>query len=170
MEELIEHTLKIAEIKYEEEKAREEALIAQASQMQTVFSIVTAVLLGVATILADHRGNIPTKFFIISFAIIIATISGSLVLSSIVHWRFKTKVLPDLSELRKYTFESDEWETLTDKIARQKQYYQLLQDAQEAKCRLNERRVKLTIASIICFWASIAESIAAFIIAIYLVK
>ena len=137
--------------------------------MQTVFSIVTAVLLGAAAIFADHRGNIPTLFFIISISIIIATIGASLVLSSIVQWRFKTQVLPDLSELRKYTFESDEWESITGKTAQQKQYYQLLQDVQTEKCRLNDRRVRLIIASIICFWASIAESVIAFIIGLYLI-
>lgn len=90
-------------------------------------------------------------------------------LSSIVQWRFKTQVLPDLSELRKYTFESDEWESITGKTAQQKQYYQLLQDVQTEKCRLNDRRVRLIIASIICFWASIAESVIAFIIGLYLI-
>ena len=108
MVDLLEYALKIGERKYDEERDREDALISQASQMQTAFSIVTAVLLGAAAIFADHRGNIPTLFFIISISIIIATIGASLVLSSIVQWRFKTQVLPDLSELRKYTFESDE--------------------------------------------------------------
>ena len=101
MVDLLEYALKIGERKYDEERDREDALISQASQMQTVFSIVTAVLLGAAAIFADHRGNIPTLFFIISISIIIATIGASLVLSSIVQWRFKTQVLPDLSELRK---------------------------------------------------------------------
>lgn len=169
MVDLLEYALKIGERKYDEERDREDALISQASQMQTVFSIVTAVLLGAAAIFADHRGNIPTLFFIISISIIIATIGASLVLSSIVQWRFKTQVLPDLSELRKYTFESEEWESITGKTAQQKQYYQLLQDVQTEKCRLNDRRVRLIIASIICFWASIAESVIAFIIGLYLI-
>ena len=164
MEALLEHALRIAERKYDEERAREEALITQASQMQTVFSIVTAVLLGGASIFADHRGNIPTLFFIISISVITATIGASLVLSSIVQWRFKTNALPDLSVLRKYTFESEKWESITSKIAQQKQYYDLLQDVQSAKCKLNDKRVRLTVASIICFWVSIAESVAAFII------
>ena len=137
MVDLLEYALKIGERKYDEERDREDALISQASQMQTVFSI--------------------------------ATIGASLVLSSIVQWRFKTQVLPDLSELRKYTFESDEWESITGKTAQQKQYYQLRQDVQTEKCRLNDRRVRLIIASIICFWASIAESVIAFIIGLYLI-
>ena len=60
MVDLLEYALKIGERKYDEERDREDALISQASQMQTVFSIVTAVLLGAAAIFADHRGNIPT--------------------------------------------------------------------------------------------------------------
>ena len=173
MEALLEYALEIGERKYDEERAREEALISQASQMQTVFSIVTAVLFAVAAILADHRGGIPILFFKISIPVITATIGASLVLSSVVHWRFKTKALPDLSELRKYTFESPNWEILTGKtgkIAQQKQYYQLLQDVQTEKCKLNDRRVKLTIASIICFWASIGESIVAIIIGLCLMS
>ena len=169
MEGLMEHAVKIGERKYDEERAREEALIAQASQMQTVFSIVTVVLFGAAAIFADHRANIPTLFLIISIPVITTTIGASLVLSSIVQWRFKTTTLPDLSVLREYTFESKEWESITSKIAQQKQYYNLLQDVQTAKCKLNDKRVRLTIASIICFWASIAESVAAFIVGLCLI-
>ena len=57
MVDLLEYALKIGERKYDEERDREDALISQASQMQTVFSIVTAVLLGAAAIFADHRGT-----------------------------------------------------------------------------------------------------------------
>ena len=52
MDELLEHAVKIGERKYEETPAREEALISPASQMQTVSSIVTAVLFTV-TILVE---------------------------------------------------------------------------------------------------------------------
>lgn len=169
IESLFEHAVKIGERKYDEEIAKEEALISQASQMQTVFSIVTAVLFAVATILVDHRGNIPKLFFIISITAITLTIGACLVLASFVHWRYKTNALPDLSELRKYTFESDEWESLTNKTAQLKQYYNLLQEVQAEKCRLNNKRVKLIIASIICFWISVAESFVSGVIAVILV-
>lgn len=168
MESLLDHAVKIAERKCDEERAREEALISQASQMQTVFSIVTAVLFAAAAILVDHRGNIPPLFFLIAIPLITATIGASLVLSSIVHWRFKTEALPDLSDLRKYTFESEHWDELTGKIAQQKQYYQLLQDVQAEQSKLNDRRIKLTMASTICFWVSIAESVAAFVVGLCL--
>lgn len=166
VEQLLEYAVKIGERKYDEERAKEEALISQASQMQTVFSIVTAVLYTVAAILADHRGNIPNLLFIISIPVITFTMGVSLVLSSIVHWRYKTKALPDLSELRKDTFESEQWKLLTNRMAQLKQYYQLLQTVQSEMCRLNNIRVKLIVGSIICFWVSAAEAFIAGIIAL----
>ena len=165
---LYEFAVDLAEKKYTEEKEREESLIAQASQMQTVFSIVTGVLFVLLPICIEHRRNIPMKFFFISVAIVSVTLLASLILSSVVHWRYKTKVMPDVSTIEQIVLEGNDWQDILKPEGRGKMYFDYLKEAQESKCKVNDQRVKLIIASIICFWCSIGEALISAIIAVLL--
>lgn len=165
---LYDFAVDLAEKKYAEEKEREESLIAQASQMQTVFSIVTGVLFVVLPICIEHRRNVPMKFFFISVAAISVTLLVSLILSSIVHWRYKTRVMPDVSTIEQVVLKGPDWQNIIKPEGRGKMYFDYLKVAQESKCKVNDRRVKLTIASIICFWCSIGEALISAIIALLL--
>ena len=60
----------LAKLKYETEEQREQALIQQSSQMQTVFSFVTAAVFMAMTICIQNREPLSLEFFLISISII----------------------------------------------------------------------------------------------------
>ena len=52
------HIKELSELKYEAEEKREQNLIQQSSQMQTVFSFMTAAIFMAVPICIEHRGNL----------------------------------------------------------------------------------------------------------------
>ena len=160
------HIKELSLLKYEAEEKREQDLVQQSSQMQTVFSFVSAALFVAIPICIEHRGELGLKFFFISASFIAAFLIGSLVLASLAQWRWKTKTFPDVAEIKSFILNNDEWEKLCVEYHQINQWINLISTVQKEKAKLNDRRMKLIMASMICFYASIATIVICFMVAI----
>lgn len=160
------HIKELSQLKYDAEEKREQSLIQQASQMQTVFSFVTAAVFMAVPVCIQYRGELSLKFFFLSISLITAFILFSLVLASIAQWRWKTKTFPDIDVIKKTVIENPEWEKFLCEYYRIDQWINLVAIVQKEKARLNDRRVKLIIASMICFFCSVITTVISFIVAV----
>ena len=156
----------LALLKYDAEEKREQNLIQQSSQMQTAFSFMTAAIFMALPICMEYRGVLSLKFFLVSTSIISVFLIASLILASLAQWRWKTESLPDVSVLKDAILNSDEWESLCVEHVQIAQWVDLIGKVQNHKAKINDRRVGLIMASMICFYLSVFSIIIAFIVAI----
>ena len=155
-------------MKYDAEEKREQNLIQQSSQMQTAFSFMTAAVFMALPICIEYRGVLSLKFFLVSISIISVFLIASLILASIAQWRWKLESLPDIAVLKDAILNNEEWESLCIEHVQLAQFVDLISKVQDHKARLNDRRVKLIMASMITFYLSVASIIISFAIAIIL--
>lgn len=160
------HIKELAQLKYDAEEKREQALIQQSSQMQTGFSFLTAAVFMALPICIEYRGPVPIKLFFVSISIIALMLMGSLVLASLAQWRWKTLTFPDISEIKKSIVNSPEWEKFLIESHRLDQWVGIVETIQSERTRLNNRRVKLIIASMICFYGSLASILISFLVVV----
>ncbi len=163
------HIKELAQLKYDTENKREQSLIQQASQMQTVFSFITAAVFMAVPVCIEHRGELSLKFFLLAVSSITAFILASLVLAALAQWRWKTKSFPDIDIIKQSVLDNPEWEKCLKEYNRINQWVDLVAIVQKEKAKLNDRRVKLIMASMICFFCSIISIIFSFIIAISII-
>ncbi len=156
----------LAQLKYEAEEKREQSLIRQSSQMQTVFSFVTAALFMALPVCIQYRGVLSLKFFLISVSIPTMFLLSSLVCASIAQWRWKTKTFPDIRDIKNIVIDNPEWENYINLSYRIDQWVNLIAKVQHEKSKLNGRRVGLIMASMICFLCSIVSITISFLVAI----
>lgn len=157
------HIKELAKLKYEAEERREQNLIQQSSQMQTVFSFMTAALFMATPICIKYRGVLSLKYFFVSVSCITMFLLGSLVLASLAQWRWKTHAFPDVSQIKESVINDREWQKILVEHHRIDQWVDLIATVQAEKARLNDRRVKLIMASMICFYCSIVAIVISFI-------
>lgn len=153
-------------MKFQAEDQREQNLIQQSSQMQTAFSFMTAAIFMALPICIEYRGVLSLNFFLISTSIISFFLIASLILASIAQWRWKTESLPDISVIKDEIVNSKEWESLCLPHVQSAQLVELIGQIQQHKSKLNDRRVKLIMISMCCFYLSVISIIVSFIIAI----
>ena len=103
----------LSQLKYEAEEKREQNLIQQSSQMQTVFSFMTAAIFMAVPICVEFRGILSLEFFLISISITVMFLIASLVLASIAQWRWKTKTIPDVTKIKEEIINIPEWKKFT---------------------------------------------------------
>ena len=160
---------KLADEKYSAEEKREANLVQQSSQMQTAFSFITAAVFMATPICLEYRGSLPLCFFLVSLSTITGCILVSLILASVAQWRWKTESFPDIDVLKESIIGSAEWQKLTEEYNQLAQHIDLLAKVQREKSRLNDRRVKLIMGSMIFFWISIACVFISFVVAMLLI-
>ena len=156
----------LSALKYESEEKREQNLIQQSSQMQTVFSFMTAAIFMAVPICIEYRGALSLEFFLVSISIIVAFLIASLILASLAQWRWKTETFPDVIQIRDSVIDNPEWQKLTVEYNQISQWVDLIAKVQKEKAKLNGRRVWLIMASMICFYCSIFSVVISFIIGI----
>ena len=155
----------LADRTYEAELQKESNLIQQSSQMQTAFSFITGAVFMAVPICIEYRGTISLAFYMWTVSAITVCILISLVLATAAQWRWKTETFPDIDVLKASVLDSDDWETLSTETGQLAQEIDLLSKVQKEKARLNDRRVKLIMESMIFFWISIACILISFIAA-----
>lgn len=160
------HIKELSLLKYESEDKREQNLIQQSSQMQTAFSFVSAAVFMAIPVCVEYRGALSLKFFLVSTSIVVAFLIASLVLASLAQWRYITETFPDVDKIKESVINSDEWQKLCIEYHQINQWIELVGKVQKEKARLNDKRVKFIMASMICFYASIAAIVICFLIAI----
>lgn len=160
------HIKELSALKYEAEEKREQNLIQQSSQMQTVFSFMTAAIFMAVPICIEYRGSISLEFFLVSISIIVLFLIGSLVLASLAQWRWKTETFPDVLEIKDNVISNPEWQKLTVEYNQIDQWVDIIGKVQGKKAELNDRRVRLIMASMICFYCSIFSVVVCFMVGI----
>ena len=160
------HIKELATLKYEAEEKREQGLIQQSSQMQTVFSFMTAALFMAVPICIEYRGMLSLKFFLVSISLISVFLLLSLILASLSQWRWKTHTFPDIKVIKDSVLSDIEWQKLLIEHHRIDQWIELVGRIQSEKAKLNDRRVKFIIASMISFYGAVTTIAVSFIIAI----
>lgn len=160
------HIKELSKLKYESEEKREQNLIQQSSQMQTVFSFMTAAIFMAIPVCIEYRGSLSLEFFLISISIIVIFLIASLVLASLAQWRWKTKTFPDVTKIKESVIDSPEWKKFTIEYHQINQWIDIIGKVQAEKSKLNNRRVSLIMASMICFYCSIISIIISFFIGI----
>ena len=157
---------RLADVISEAESKKESDLIQQSNQMQTAFSFITGAVFMAAPICIEYRGNLPLEFFMVSVSAITICILVSLVLASVAQWRWKTETFPDIDVLKDAVLDSEDWEVLSTEQGQLAKEVDLMARIQKEKARLNDRRVKLIMASMIFFWMSIGCVVVSFVIAV----
>ena len=156
----------LATLKYDAEEKREQNLIQQSSQMQTAFSIMTAAVFAATAICIEYRGKLTLNFFLIAVSIVTVLLIVSLLLASIAQWRWKTEAFPDIQDIKDTVVNDPEWEKLTIKSHQINQWIDMVGKVQKKKAEINDRRVKLIMASMICFYLSIGSIVFSFFIGV----
>lgn len=161
------HIKELSALKYDAEEKREQNLIQQSSQMQAVFSFVTAAIFMAVPICIEYRGDaLSLDFFLFATSAIVLFLVVSLVLASLAQWRWKTETFPDVFEIKKSVVDSSEWQKLTIEYYQIAQWVDIVGKVQKKKAELNDRRVRLIMASMICFYCSIFTLAFSFVIGI----
>lgn len=158
------HIKELAWLKYESEEKREQNLIQQSSQMQTAFSFMTAAIFMAVPICIEFRGSLSLEFFLSLTAISVIFLVVSLVLASIAQWRWKTETFPDVNEIKDTIINNPEWQKLTIEYNQIDQWVDIIGKVQKLRATLNDRRVCLIMASMICFYCSIFSVVISFVI------
>lgn len=160
------HIKELSALKYEAEEKREKNLIQQSSQMQTVFSFMTAAIFMAVPICIENRGPLSLNFFLVSISIIVLFLIASLVLASLAQWRWKTETFPDVFQIKDAILNSPDWKKITVESYQIDQWVDLIGKVQSKKAKINDRRVHLIMASMICFYCSIFSVIISFVIGV----
>lgn len=145
---------------------REQNLIQQSSQMQTAFSFMTAAVFAATAICIEYRGKLTLNFFLIAVSVVAFLLIVSLLLASLAQWRWKTEAFPDILDMKDTVVNDPEWEKLTIKYHQINQWIDLVGKVQKKKAKINDRRVKLIMASMICFYLSIGSIVISFFIGV----
>lgn len=123
--------------------------------MQTSFSFVTVAVLMILPIIISNCSTLPKKFFCISTCLILFFQFLSLVFASLSQWRWKINLFPDIDIISSIILSDINWQNYSKKSYCIKQYLSLIDEVIKSKEKINNRRVKLIMISMICFYCSI---------------
>lgn len=161
-----EYIKELTELKYDSELMRERGLIEQSSQMQAAFSFVTAALVMALPPCLEYRGIIPLKFFFISVSFILLFLICSLIFASLAQWRWKKSAFADIPELKNAVLNDPKWKQYAKSSYRCSQWTDMVAKVQSELAKLNDKRSKLIMASMISFYVSIVAILILYIVAV----
>ena len=154
----------MAQTIFSHELRREDAIIQQASQMQTAFSFVTAALFMVLPVVVENRGCLSYGFIIGAFASITFIMTLSLVFASIAQRRKKIKDYPNISSLHEYIIKN--YVFFKTEAQRQKYIVDSLSVIQESYRKRTEERGLFISLSFLCFYFALLACLIWFVIAL----
>ena len=151
---ITENVLELSKHSYELEEKREQSLINQSSQMATVFSFISVVILMLFPVIVDVFPNVPLGPLTILVSIILGLLILSLFLALLVQWRFPYQALPAPKEILNHELSEKNIDMFNTPEQRNKAYVETLDKAWQSKRILNNRRVSFIKTSMVmCFFA-----------------
>lgn len=165
-EKLYEFIVNYEERIYANEERREDALVQQASHMQTAFSVLSTVILMVAAIVIDHRGKLSLEYLLATFSVICSTLLSSLFCATKAQKRYSRK-----SFQRADGFHVDALNErgLLETRIQQYDYIARTYAVLHPSLRdVNEKRVRWIVRSMTLFQIALAMCALAFVISIIL--
>ena len=155
----------MAKEKLDEEKAREESLLHQASNMLTIFSISTAVLFMCLPTAIENRGVLSINTIFIFYIVITGCLVTSLIFATLAQWRYKMTVLPQNSDL--YSKLQENISLFVTDIRRLfVNNIQNYESIQTSRFLINNKRVKNLQRSMISFYCAISFCIVFLVVVI----
>ena len=127
---------------------------------------MTAAVFAATAFCIESRGKLTLNFFLIAVSVVAFLLIVSLLLASLAQWRWKTEAFPDILDMKDTVVNDPEWEKLTIKYHQINQWIDLVGKVQKKKAKINDRRVKLIMASMICFYLSIGSIVISFFIGV----
>lgn len=165
-EKLYEFIVNYEERIYANEERREDALVQQASHMQTAFSVLSTVILMVAAIVIDHRGKLSLEYLLATFSVICSTLLSSLFCATKAQKRYSRK-----SFQRADGFHVDALNErgLLETRIQQYDYIARTYAVRHPSLRdVNEKRVRWIVRSMTLFQIALVMCALAFVISIIL--
>lgn len=153
-----------AKEKFDLEEKREEAIIQQASQMQTVFSFMTAALFMVLPVVLEHSAGLSMRFIFIAFSSITLALLFSLFFAMMAQNRKYKAALPDVKTMADYITENESYFETEEQ--RHKYMVDTYAEVQESKCKLNGKRINWIKRSMTAFYCSLGLCAFWFVVAI----
>lgn len=169
--ELLSRVEQLAKQKYEEEIKREESLIAQSSNMQTVFSVSTAALFMLLPIIIDkeYRGNLSLNTTYLFVSIITFCLLSSLFFATRAQARRKRvmfatmdSIINEIGDTSKFQANLENPFTLTRKLINS--YH----EAYKSLFNNNNKRVILIRISMWLFYISLGLCIVFYLVSTYI--
>lgn len=167
IENLLEHIEELSKYSYELEKDREDSLLQQSGRMLEAFSVYTAAMGILLSVVLQYIPVLPKKFIFIATGIIGLFLTISLILTILAQWRYKYVTLPLPKEIYKHVH--DNYKPFLNNINQSKHYNELLNEVQESKKKNNDFRVKLIKGSMTFFFFGIIAFIISTIVAINII-
>lgn len=137
---------------FELEEKREQGILNQSGQMLTAFSLFSAAILMALPLVVDYT-SVPGIKALYLAAFSLTPLVASLVLATIAQWRFKYQTMQNAEEFEKLLYQNRS--EYMSQSAYDYQWSYQLSAVQKSKKKINDIRVKLVKASMICFWASV---------------
>lgn len=153
---ITENVLELSKHSYELEEKREQSLISQSSQMATVFSFISAVILMLFPVIVDVFPTVPLGPLTILVSIILGLLILSLFLALLVQWRFPYQALPSPKTILDHELSNKNIDMFNTPEQRNKAYVETLDNSWQSKCALNNRRVRFIKASMIMCFSALA--------------
>jgi hypothetical protein len=161
---ITENVLELSKHSYELEEKREQSLINQSSQMATVFSFISAVILMLFPVIVDIFPNVPIRKLTILGSIILGLLILSLFLALLVQWRFQYQSLPAPKVILEHELSEENIDMFNTPQQRNKAYVETLEKAWQSKRSLNNRRVCfIKISMLMCFAALVLLLLSIFV-------
>ncbi len=167
IESLLKHIKELSKYSYDLEKDREDSLLQQSGRMLEAFSVYTATMGILLSVILEYIPSLPKKFIFAATGIISLLLIVSLVLAILAQWRYKYVTLPLPKEIYKHVH--DNYKPFLNNINQIKHYNELLNEVQESKKKNNNFRVELIKWSMIFFFFGIIAFIVSAIVAMNII-
>ena len=167
IEGLLEHIKELSKYSYELEKDREDSLLQQSGRMLEAFSVYTATMGILLSVILEYMPFLPKKFIFTATGIIGLFLIISLILAILAQWRYKYATLPLPKEI--YNHIHDNYKPFLNNINQIKHYNELLNGVQESKKKNNDFRVELIKWSMIFFFFGVIAFIVSVIVAMNII-
>lgn len=161
---LVSHIEKLSKYSYELEEKREQSLIEQSARMLEAFSVITAALGILLSIVLEYCNELSKYFIFIVTGIIGIFLIASLILAILAQWRYKYNALPLPEDIYKHVH--DNYKVFLSIKNQAKHYNEVLNSVQKSKKKINDKRASMITLSMIFFYCAIFAFVISVIIAI----
>jgi len=156
--------LELSKESYLSEEKREQSILTQASQMVTVFSIMSVFVLGALSFVATNINEIPLNYLLTYSFLVLIMLFGSLVLAILAQWRYNYEALPSpCTILSHISSEIDDYKPMSEQA---KSYCSVIDKVYQSKLKNNNKRAWFIRCAMILFYISLSTTIFAIINAI----
>ena len=145
---------------FELEEKREQSLLNQSTQMLTAFSVFSVALLMILPVIIDINNELTGRLLFCTVIVSLPLVT-SLILALLAQWRYKQDTLRDIEVF--YNEINDNHKDYQAQVQFDFQWKEQFRQVHNSKKGVNDKRVKLIIASMIMFFIAIGAVLLSFI-------